>query len=115
MLREVPNKRNCLIYCILVFHSFILYLFAITNKLQSKPLCSLFVIGIAFIFYPQRADLAMGDLTISYEREQVVDFTMPFLDLGEYSYIAKKCIAQFFLGVVSFYLTSFFALLCRAK
>lgn len=25
----------------------------------------------------QRADLAIGDLTITYEREQVVDFTMP--------------------------------------
>ncbi len=25
----------------------------------------------------------MGDLSISYEREQVVDFSMPFLDLGE--------------------------------
>jgi len=25
----------------------------------------------------------MGDLTINFEREQVVDFTMPFLDLGE--------------------------------
>ena len=31
----------------------------------------------------QRADMAMGDLSISYEREQVVDFTMPFLDLGK--------------------------------
>ncbi len=31
----------------------------------------------------QRADLAMGDLSISYDREQVVDFTMPFLDLGK--------------------------------
>ena len=33
-------------------------------------------------FFSQRADIAMGDLTISYEREQVVDFSMPFLDLG---------------------------------
>ena len=30
----------------------------------------------------QRADLAMADLTINYQREMVVDFTMPFLDLG---------------------------------
>ncbi|KAG1653682.1 Glutamate receptor ionotropic, kainate 3 [Nymphon striatum] len=28
------------------------------------------------------ADLAMGDLTITYEREQAVDFTMPFMNLG---------------------------------
>lgn len=27
-----------------------------------------------------RADLAVGDLTITYEREQVVDFTMPFMN-----------------------------------
>ncbi|XP_068244021.1 glutamate receptor ionotropic, kainate 2-like isoform X4 [Palaemon carinicauda] len=30
----------------------------------------------------QRADLAIGDLTITYEREQVVDFTMPWMNLG---------------------------------
>lgn len=29
-----------------------------------------------------RADLAVGDLTINSEREAVVDFSMPFLDLG---------------------------------
>lgn len=26
--------------------------------------------------------MAMADLTINYQREMVVDFTMPFLDLG---------------------------------
>lgn len=30
----------------------------------------------------QRADLAVADLTITYDREQVVDFTMPFMNLG---------------------------------
>ena len=30
----------------------------------------------------QRADFAMADLTINYQREQVVDFSQPFLDLG---------------------------------
>ncbi|KAF2363440.1 Ionotropic glutamate receptor [Trinorchestia longiramus] len=30
----------------------------------------------------QEADLAIGDLTITYEREQVVDFTMPWMNLG---------------------------------
>ena len=29
-----------------------------------------------------RADLAVADLTINYDREKVVDFSMPFLDLG---------------------------------
>merc|ERR1719362_470998 len=30
----------------------------------------------------QKADLAVADLTITYEREQGVDFTMPFMNLG---------------------------------
>ncbi|XP_045135924.1 glutamate receptor ionotropic, kainate 2-like isoform X4 [Portunus trituberculatus] len=30
----------------------------------------------------QKADLAIGDLTITYEREQEVDFTMPWMNLG---------------------------------
>ncbi|CAD7092223.1 unnamed protein product [Hermetia illucens] len=30
----------------------------------------------------QRADLAIADLTITFDREQVVDFTMPFMNLG---------------------------------
>lgn len=33
----------------------------------------------------QKADLAIADLTITYDREQVVDFTMPFMNLGERS------------------------------
>ena len=33
----------------------------------------------------QKADIAIADLTITYDREQAVDFTMPFMNLGEYS------------------------------
>jgi hypothetical protein len=29
--------------------------------------------------------MAMADLTINYQREMVVDFTMPFLELGKSS------------------------------
>ncbi|XP_055949949.1 glutamate receptor ionotropic, kainate 2-like [Argiope bruennichi] len=29
-----------------------------------------------------RADIAIGDLTITFQREQAVDFTMPFMNLG---------------------------------
>lgn len=32
----------------------------------------------------QRADLVVADLTITYDREQAVDFTMPFMNLGRY-------------------------------
>lgn len=35
-----------------------------------------------FFFGFQRADLAIGDLSISVEREQVVEFSTPFMDLG---------------------------------
>ena len=38
---------------------------------------------IVFFVADQRADMAIADLSISYQRELVVDFTMPFLDLGE--------------------------------
>lgn len=34
----------------------------------------------------QRADLAIADLTITYDREQAVDFTMPFMNLGEHKF-----------------------------
>ncbi|XP_014247018.1 glutamate receptor ionotropic, kainate 2-like isoform X3 [Cimex lectularius] len=41
----------------------------------------------------QRADLAIADLTITYEREQAVDFTMPFMNLG-ISILYRKPIKQ---------------------
>ena len=30
----------------------------------------------------QKADLALGDLSINFDREKAVDFTMPFLNTG---------------------------------
>jgi ionotropic kainate glutamate receptor 2 len=41
----------------------------------------------------QRADLAVADLTITYDREQVVDFTMPFMNLG-ISVLYRKPVKQ---------------------
>ncbi|RZF32680.1 hypothetical protein LSTR_LSTR004108 [Laodelphax striatellus] len=41
----------------------------------------------------QRADLAIADLTITYDREQAVDFTMPFMNLG-ISILYRKPIKQ---------------------
>ncbi|XP_011691570.1 PREDICTED: glutamate receptor ionotropic, kainate 2-like [Wasmannia auropunctata] len=41
----------------------------------------------------QKADLAIGDLTITYDREQVVDFTTPFMPLG-ISILYRKPIKQ---------------------
>lgn len=41
----------------------------------------------------QRADLAIADLTITFDREQVVDFTMPFMNLG-ISVLYRKPVKQ---------------------
>ncbi|XP_077295100.1 kainate-type ionotropic glutamate receptor subunit 1D isoform X2 [Arctopsyche grandis] len=41
----------------------------------------------------QRADLAIADLTITFDREQMVDFTMPFMNLG-ISVLYRKPIKQ---------------------
>ena len=47
------------------------------------PLCYLESFNKTFFYLLQKADLAVADLTITYEREQGVDFTMPFMNLGE--------------------------------
>ncbi|CAL1279907.1 unnamed protein product [Larinioides sclopetarius] len=39
------------------------------------------IIGFHFKI-KQRADIAIADLTITFQREQAVDFTMPFMNLG---------------------------------
>ncbi|XP_032457765.1 glutamate receptor ionotropic, kainate 2 isoform X2 [Nasonia vitripennis] len=41
----------------------------------------------------QKADLAIADLTITYDREQAVDFTMPFMNLG-ISILYRKPVKQ---------------------
>lgn len=53
-------------------HSLLTYSFQTPVKI--KP------INLSF----QRADLVVADLTITYDREQAVDFTMPFMNLGKY-------------------------------
>lgn len=35
-----------------------------------------------FRLYSQKADLAVGSMTINYARESVIDFTKPFMNLG---------------------------------
>lgn len=34
------------------------------------------------LFWTQKADLAVGSMTINYARESVIDFTKPFMNLG---------------------------------
>ena len=43
----------------------------------------------------QKADLAIADLTITYEREQAVDFTMPFMNLGKKIFFFSKYFMAF--------------------
>lgn len=35
-----------------------------------------------FLFFIQKADLAVAGMSITYKREKVIDFTKPFLNLG---------------------------------
>ena len=52
------------------------YLF---NFLRSQK-CLLIVFLISVFF--QKADLAIGSMTINYARESVIDFTKPFMNVG---------------------------------
>lgn len=45
----------------------------------------------------KRADLAITDLTITSGREQAVDFTSPFMNLGELFYITIRIASTFLL------------------
>ena len=41
-----------------------------------------FKLNIIFLLFLQKADLAIADLSITYEREKAVDFSNPFMSLG---------------------------------
>ena len=45
----------------------------------------------------QKADLAIADLTITYDREQAVDFTMPFMNLVKLMTLHFKTITTFLI------------------
>ncbi|KAL3227153.1 hypothetical protein MRX96_048812 [Rhipicephalus microplus] len=60
--------------------------------------------GIMRELVDKEADLAIGDLTITSEREQSVDFTMPFMTLGVgilYKKTDQKRLLLFFLSPLS--------------
>lgn len=46
------------------------------------------------MFSYQRADLAITDLTITSEREEVIDFSIPFMNLGEIKYLNLSKVRQ---------------------
>ena len=35
-----------------------------------------------FYYFSQKVDLGIADLSINYEREKAVDFTLPFMNTG---------------------------------
>lgn len=43
-----------------------------------------------FQYFPQRADIALGSLSVMAERENVVDFTVPYYDLVGITILMKK-------------------------
>lgn len=51
----------------------------ITGYIMNKSSFNFFKLVV-----PQKADLALGDLSINSEREAAVEFTMPFLNTGNY-------------------------------
>ncbi|XP_013421039.1 glutamate receptor 4 [Lingula anatina] len=51
--------------------------------------------GMVWELMTERADMAIGDLTISAEREKVIDFTKPFMNLGISIMIRKTPGSQF--------------------
>ena len=51
--------------------------------------------------------MAIGDITITYEREQAVDFTMPWMNLGKYIFVIMLTTIQP-IFIKSFYTDRFF-------
>ena len=41
-------------------------------------------------YFIRRADMGIGAISVMAEREQVIDFTMPFYDLVGFSILMKK-------------------------
>lgn len=64
----------------LIFLSFEIFIKFVIRGENSEILIKKFSTFFSF----QKADLAICDLTITYERRTAVDFTMPFMTLGEW-------------------------------
>ena len=46
--------------------------------------------NLLFLFLPQRADIAIGPISVMAERENVIDFTVPYYDLVGLTILLKK-------------------------
>ena len=42
---------------------------------------------VKMLFQPKKADLAIGDMTVTTVRNNAIDFTMPFMKLGQHCFI----------------------------
>lgn len=70
---------------------------------------------MSVLFFFQRADLAIGDLTITFGREQAVDFTMPFMNLGIsilFRKPTKKVLYNFVMATPTTILNMFYYSMC---
>ncbi|KAH1017767.1 hypothetical protein HUJ05_008364 [Dendroctonus ponderosae] len=74
------------------YHSYLITSLArLRHNFKSSKVKKSYIISRELL--DQKADLAIADLTITYDREQAVDFTMPFMNLG-ISILYRKPIKQ---------------------
>ncbi|KAB1273525.1 Glutamate receptor ionotropic; NMDA 2D [Camelus dromedarius] len=82
-----PEKRCCKGFCIDILKrlaqtiGFSYDLYLVTNGKHGKKIDGVWNGMIGEVFY-QRADMAIGSLTINEERSEIVDFSVPFVETG---------------------------------
>ena len=60
------------------------------NICQHKPESILLSRMSTLLFQPTKADLAIADLTVTTVRNNAIDFTMPFMKLGQYLFVCSE-------------------------
>ena len=64
-------------------------LYLVTNGKHGKKIDGVWNGMIGEVFY-QRADMAIGSLTINEERSEIVDFSVPFVETGISVMVARS-------------------------
>ncbi|XP_038608751.1 LOW QUALITY PROTEIN: glutamate receptor ionotropic, NMDA 2D [Tachyglossus aculeatus] len=90
-----PEKRCCKGFCIDILKrlaqtiGFTYDLYLVTNGKHGKKIDGVWNGMIGEVFY-QRADMAIGSLTINEERSEIVDFSVPFVETGISVMVARS-------------------------
>nr|XP_010585264.1 LOW QUALITY PROTEIN: glutamate receptor ionotropic, NMDA 2D [Loxodonta africana] len=90
-----PEKRCCKGFCIDILKrlahtiGFSYDLYLVTNGKHGKKIDGVWNGMIGEVFY-QRADMAIGSLTINEERSEIVDFSVPFVETGISVMVARS-------------------------